>query len=205
MKRSKNYILFYTCLFFYSFACFGTTSNYQSQAQDVIPCIETKQPIIQVNCKRWEISTESDSEEIVDFLFHTNPLDINYLMIENYKFKLGSAVNLLDRLSNLKYLYLPGNSIKDEEIEKLIQIKSLITLNLENNEIGDTGAQSIATGLKSLTHLNLAHNQIGDAGVRCIIENLKDLTTLNLEENRLSDVGFSLLIVHLNEVEKLNL
>merc|ERR1712000_264773 len=67
--------------------------------------------------------------------------------------------------------------------------KTLTSINLRYNKIGDAGAEKIAEALKvnkTLTSINLRDNKIGDAGAEKIAEALKvnkTLTSLNLREN----------------------
>jgi hypothetical protein len=69
----------------------------------------------------------------------------------------------------------------------------VITLLIEDNYIGDEGAQAIALALKAnvvMTALDLAVNNIGDEGVEAIAEALKVnvvLTELWLQGN--GDIG----------------
>lgn len=72
---------------------------------------------------------------------------------------------------------------------------SLTELNLYNNNIGDTGARSIAHALTkntTLIDLNLSNNCIGDIGAQqfgAALEINKTLTELNLNQNEISHVG----------------
>ncbi|GBG35164.1 Leucine-rich repeat serine/threonine-protein kinase 1, partial [Hondaea fermentalgiana] len=63
----------------------------------------------------------------------------------------------------------------------IAQIKSLVTLHLQNNAIGDDGANEIAKALaanNSLQSLNLSENQIGPHGVEDMADALVENSTL---------------------------
>ncbi|KAF9308059.1 hypothetical protein BGZ91_007991 [Linnemannia elongata] len=72
---------------------------------------------------------------------------------------------------------------------------TLTTLNLDENSIGDNGAQALAEALKTnstLTTLELQNNSIGYNGVQALAEALKTnstLTTLYLDGNSIGDNG----------------
>jgi CheY-like chemotaxis protein len=84
---------------------------------------------------------------------------------------------------------LSGNEMGSKGIEsimnKLLQHK-LITLNLDNNRIGDQGCQLVAASLPSipsLTRLNLAFNDIGCRGMATLMRSLvgcESMTSLGL-------------------------
>ena len=79
--------------------------------------------------------------------------------------------------------------------ESLKYNKSLTTLNLNHNKIGDCGAAALGECLKynkSLTTLNLGFNEIGDEGAAALGECLKynkSLTTLDLNCTKIGDDG----------------
>ena len=72
---------------------------------------------------------------------------------------------------------------------------SLMRLSLNNNQIGDLGAQALAGALpqnSSLTVLDLGSNQIGDLGVQALAGALpqnSSLTGLDLDVNQIGDLG----------------
>lgn len=73
-------------------------------------------------------------------------------------------------------------------------VNSLTSLSLKANEIGDTGAISIAKMLEvntSLQELDLSDNFIGDSGVQELTKSLAKNTTLqrlNISSNRFSKI-----------------
>ncbi|XP_076839875.1 MHC class II transactivator isoform X2 [Brachyhypopomus gauderio] len=80
-------------------------------------------------------------------------------------------------------------------VELLPALQSLQHLDLENNKIGDSGAERLACVLPSLTSLkmlNLSQNSIGDAGLKKLAQALSDvssLQSLSLYVNEIADVG----------------
>ena len=80
---------------------------------------------------------------------------------------------------------------------------ALTKLHIYGNEIGDTGAASIAQALSfnsSLNFLNLRRNQIGDTGAASIAQAFtfnSTLTELNLDENQVSMESLSSIRKHL--------
>ena len=71
--------------------------------------------------------------------------------------------------STLKRAMREGTKCKLEILEGLKESKSLITLNLGGNRIGDEGARWIGEGLKasrSLAALDLGSNNLGPEGAR---------------------------------------
>ncbi|XP_061761852.1 MHC class II transactivator isoform X2 [Nerophis ophidion] len=81
--------------------------------------------------------------------------------------------------------------------EFLPNLQDLQHLDLEDNKIGDEGAEKLADALASLSFLevlNLSQNYIGDKGVRKLVTTLKDLPNLHcliLYSNVISDQGAS--------------
>ncbi|CAF3925832.1 unnamed protein product [Rotaria magnacalcarata] len=73
--------------------------------------------------------------------------------------------------------------------------KTLVTLELAWNEIGDDEAKAIAYSIqqnKMITTLDLQHNLIGPKGAQHLAKVLQEnmtLTTINLENNRIGDQG----------------
>merc|ERR1711991_1826 len=100
-------------------------------------------------------------------------------------------------------------TVYHESLATLNLLRSLTTLNLEDNPIGDEGMRHLSEALQaqpqafqSLTTLNLRSNQIGDEGMRHLSEALQaqpqafqSLTTLNLQDNPIGAEGMR----HLSE------
>eukprot|EP00435_Cladocopium_sp_Y103_P074236 s374_g47.t1 len=89
-------------------------------------------------------------------------------------------------------LFLP---VLEALAESLTSNRSLKGLWLENNHIGERGAEALAEGLKSnrsLGWLELQNNNIGDRGTEALAEGLKSnrsLGWLELESNNIGDPG----------------
>jgi len=68
----------------------------------------------------------------------------------------------------------------------LYLLQTLITLNLENNQIGAEGARSIAQGLQinQVTYIFSIF-----ASITSFLYSLQTLTTLNLVDNEIGDAG----------------
>lgn len=54
----------------------------------------------------------------------------------------------------------------------VVRFKELVELWLGSNEVGDAGAEMIATHLRKLQILSLADNKVSDRGAQCIAHNL---------------------------------
>ena len=118
-----------------------------------------------------------------------NRIDVSY----NNLGDLGTA-KLIRAISkrakiNVTEASLSGNEIGSSCIERIMNIfllHKLITLNLDNNCIGDQGCQLVAASLPSipsLTRLNLAFNDIGCRGMATLMRALvgcESITSLGL-------------------------
>ncbi|WP_417905067.1 hypothetical protein [Candidatus Tisiphia endosymbiont of Micropterix aruncella] len=80
-----------------------------------------------------------------------------------------------------------------EEIIRQITTNSITTLDLSNNQIGDTEVKELAEALKdnkSITTLDLSNNHIGDTGAKYLLESLKInkfITVINLVGNEIGE------------------
>ncbi len=95
----------------------------------------------------------------------------------------------IERLENLKYLYLDENSLKLFPHE-IFELKKLIFLNARNNQLHYFSKKM--EKLDSLLYLNLENNLISYIPEQT--KNFKSLRYLNLSNNRLSVLSKSLLI-----------
>ena len=123
------------------------------------------------------------------------------------------SVNLLVEKFNLS-----GNSIKNEGFaavcKGLIENKSLISLKLANNEIGEKGIiqglKYIQSPINKLVYLDISRNNIQDEGIIALSEQLKDfpsLFSLNVSFCGFEFRGFDILLKNLQytrKIEKLN-
>lgn len=121
-----------------------------------------------------------------------NRLDMSYNELGDHgTTKLTRAISKRAKQS-MTEVSLSGNDMGSKGIEsimnKLLQHK-LITLNLDNNSIGDQGCQLVAASLPSiptLSRLNLAFNDIGCRGMATLMRSLvgcESITSLGLSGN----------------------
>uniref|UniRef100_A0A3B3Z9S5 NACHT domain-containing protein n=1 Tax=Periophthalmus magnuspinnatus TaxID=409849 RepID=A0A3B3Z9S5_9GOBI len=95
------------------------------------------------------------------------------------------------------------------ELELLPGLHNLQHLDLENNKIGDDGAQHLAKALVSLSSLetlNLSQNTIGDTGAQSLsatLTNLPRLDRLSLHSNVICDQGANSLAAVLRHMSAL--
>ncbi|XP_061837586.1 MHC class II transactivator isoform X2 [Nerophis lumbriciformis] len=93
--------------------------------------------------------------------------------------------------------------------EFLPNLQDLQHLDLEDNKIGDEGAEKLADTLASLSFLeilNLYSNVISDQGassLSTVLPHLASLTDLDVKYNKLSDVGVECLAVKLRECKQM--
>ena len=108
----------------------------------------------------------------------------------------------------------PFKTSKPDFHTQLLQVfdnhNSLIELNLRANQIGDAGAQALATALEqntSLTELNLFDNQIGAAGAQALAKALQtnsSLRVLDLSRNQIGNEGAQALVTALQTKSSLS-
>ncbi|KAL7551381.1 hypothetical protein ACHAWF_014583 [Thalassiosira exigua] len=121
-----------------------------------------------------------------------NRLDMSYNKLgDQGTTKLTRAISKRAKIS-MTEVSLSGNDMGSKGIEsimnKLLQHR-LITLNLDNNSIGDQGCQLVAASLPSipsLFRLNLAFNDIGCRGMATLMRSLvgcESITSLGLSGN----------------------
>lgn len=101
-------------------------------------------------------------------------------------------------LGALTKLHLCHCNLGDSGVGELLKGSfRLIKLNLEWNEIGPRGVQTLATSpaTATLKTLDLGFNLLGDRGVALLAQSsqLSELGWLNLRNNRLSDAGWEAL------------
>ena len=135
---------------------------------------------------------EGKSENGSLMLPKLNRLDMSYNELgDTGTTKLTRAISKRSKI-HMTELSLSGNDIGSKGIEsimnKLLQHK-LLTLNLDNNSIGDQGCQLVAASLQSipsLHRLNLAFNDIGCRGIATLMRSLvgcESITSLGLSGN----------------------
>lgn len=105
--------------------------------------------------------------------------------------KLTRAISKRSKI-NMSEVSISGNDIGSKGIEsimnKLLQHR-LVTLNLDNNSIGDQGCQLVAaslTSISTLSRLNMSFNDIGCRGISTLMRALvgcESITSLGLSGN----------------------
>ena len=134
-------------------------------------------------------SSENRNELVLPKL---NRIDMSYNQLGDHgTTQLTKAISKRAK-NSMTEVSLSGNDMASKGIEsimnKLLQHK-LITLNLDNNCIGDQGCQLVAASLPSipsLTRLNLAFNEIGCRGMATLMRSLvgcESITSLGLSGN----------------------
>ena len=135
---------------------------------------------------------ERKSDEGLPVLPKLNRLDMSYNELGDIgTTKLTRAISKRSKV-HMTEVSLSGNDMGPKGIEsimnKLLQ-HNLITLNLDNNSIGDQGCQLVAASLRSiptLYRLNLAFNDIGCRGIATLMRSLvgcESITSLGLSGN----------------------
>jgi len=135
---------------------------------------------------------EEKSDNGLPVLPKLNRLDMSYNELGDIgTTKLTRAISKRSKV-HMTEVSLSGNDMGSKGIEsimnKLLQHK-LITLNLDNNSIGDQGCQLVAASLRSiptLHRLNLAFNDIGCRGIATLMRSLvgcESITSLGLSGN----------------------
>ncbi len=113
-----------------------------------------------------------------------------------------------------QYIYgILSDRLSESEIQKIFEPQNdcLTQLNLERNDIGDTGAQALAQVLAQtkITQLYLSWNSIGDAGAQALAQVLPQtqITQLDLGINKIGDAGAQALadVLPHTQITELNL
>jgi len=98
----------------------------------------------------------------------------------------GGIVNLHMKMIRVSHVEALFKAVNKYEVKELV---------LDDNQLGDAGAEAIAAMLRtnrSLTFLLLRGNKIGDAGAEAIVAMLRtnsSLTELDLRANKIGDAG----------------
>ncbi|XP_043089895.1 MHC class II transactivator isoform X2 [Puntigrus tetrazona] len=128
---------------------------------------------------------------------------------------LDEGVPALRHLQRLEYELgvQNGPELFPKLVEVLPSLQSLQHLDLEKNQIGDSGAEKLASVLhflKCLKLLNLSQNLIGDAGVEKLAKafaSVPSLQSLSLYGNAIADTGaehLALVLPDMNFLQDLN-
>ena len=135
---------------------------------------------------------ESKSSTGMPVLPKLNRIDLSFNDLKDSGIsKLTRAISKRSKVS-MSEVSISGNSIGFKGIEsivsKLLQHR-LVTLNLDNNSIGDQGCQLVAASLPSigtLSRLNVSFNDIGCRGISTLMRSLvrcESVTSLGLSGN----------------------
>jgi CheY-like chemotaxis protein len=135
---------------------------------------------------------ETKSSSGMAVLPQLNRLDMSFNDLKDSGIaKLTRAISKRSKV-NMSEVSISGNSIGSKGIEsimnKLLQHR-LVTLNLDNNSIGDQGCQLVAASLPSistLSRLNMSFNDIGCRGISTLMRSLvgcESITSLGLSGN----------------------
>lgn len=100
---------------------------------------------------------------------------------------LAERIARLASLKSLTSLCLAFNKVGDEGAQILAALTNLSSLDLTDNQIGVEGARALAA-LSKLSFLNLYCNQIGDEGAQALSA-LTNLSYLDLFYNHIGDEG----------------
>lgn len=115
------------------------------------------------------------------------------------------ACHIVKNLKSLTSLNIAANKIGDKGARFIADLRALTSLDIAANKIGDEGTYHIAENLKSLSFLNIDSNKISDEGARVIAENLKSLIFLGIDNNQISAEGAPHLAEHLRSLKSLSI
>lgn len=141
---------------------------------------------------------ESKSSTGMPVLPKLNRIDLSFNELQDSGIsKLTRAISKRSKV-NMSEVSVSGNSIGFKGIEsivsKLLQHR-LVTLNLDNNSIGNQGCQLVAASLPSigtLSRLNVSFNDIGCRGISALMRSLvccESVTSLGLSGNIIRIAG----------------
>ncbi len=73
-------------------------------------------------------------------------------------------IDVLDGISGLTHLKIEQNGLRDDDMDRIAQLRRLRVLQLPFNDITDVGAKKL-THLKNLTELDLSGNLVSDLAI----------------------------------------
>ncbi|XP_051849690.1 leucine-rich repeat-containing protein 71 isoform X4 [Antechinus flavipes] len=145
----------------------------------------------------WKVGLTDETLTTFIALIPTCASTLKRVLLEGNPIKEQSYYRLMVPESTITHLSLRNNNINDQGAQLLGQAlstlhtsnRTLVSLNLGYNHIGDVGAGYIADGLRlnrSLLWLSLAHNRIQDQGALKLAEVLQpfELTHTEVVERR---------------------
>jgi hypothetical protein len=178
----------------------------ENDCKNILPTIKKNNSIISVNI--WTNINNDILNSTVESVVkkRIRPCVIKF---SNYDFFADKNIEYLTRLfyNNkdlriiLGYQFLCDSLLTSYGAEKLYQAlilnKTILLLDLRNNNIGPEGSMFIASMIKdckSLEHIYLGNNNIGNEGVKLIAEALKTKNKIEkiiLDMNEISDIGLA--------------
>lgn len=108
----------------------------------------------------------------------------------------GAKAVLSTKSSILTKLDLSTNDISGSDVQG-VGNQALKYLNLSQNYIDDSGAESITSNFPNLTLLNLGTNSIGDPGAKAVALH-ENLVGIDLRQNQITEEGFRALCKNKN-------
>jgi len=128
--------------------------------------------------------------------------DLRELVILRAKQVDGHGTEHLQRLQNLRALWLFETSISDATLAHLSELTQLQWLDVYGTSVGDLGMESLAT-LTNLKRLNLDRTSVGDAGLEPL-SRLPKLRVVRLGGTNVTDTGLPA-IARMTQLESLHL
>jgi hypothetical protein len=178
----------------------------EDDCKNILPTIKKNNSIISVYI--W-ININNDSLNSFCESVAKKRIRPHIIKFSNYDFFADKNADYLTRLfyNNKDLRIILGNcflyeslltSVGTEKLYKALKVnKTMLLLDLRNNNIGPEGSEFIASMIKdckSLRNLYLGNNNIGNEGVKLIAEALKAdnfIESIALDMNEISDIGLA--------------
>ena len=103
----------------------------------------------------------------------------------------AKGISRLTACPQLKFLKLAGQSVDDNFIKSIGDMKSLKVLGLNDTSISDEGFARLS--VLDLFEVQLVRSPIGDSSVEAL-SGMKNLAVINLRDTKISDVALSHLV-----------
>jgi hypothetical protein len=185
---------------------YGLDIDDEEDCKDNLPIIKKNRKITSMHI--WTKISSKSLNLIVESIVKKR-IRPHIIKFRNYDFFADKNIEYITQLfynnKDLRIIWgqqpLSDSLLTSFGTEKLYQAlifnKTLMILNLGNNNIGPKGSKFIASMIKdfkSLRNLMLGNNNIGNEGVKLIAEALKTdniIESINLKMNDISDVGLA--------------
>ena len=159
---------------------------------------ENKQNLENKSIERLDLSGITLTNENIKFLLKDDFINLKYLDISNIQNEDCSYIFEL-AYKNLQYLNLNYNNIKDSGLSQLAKcdFPYLKNLHLKNNLITKDGLDIFIKNcqfIKNLTVLNLSNNKLSDDNIYNICLNLKELIKLDLKNTKITDISIEYIV-----------